>query len=138
MPLVSANQEAPRVLKKLLGEGETSLSDKQWAELPLDDLLVQVDLVPVVNVENSKYCVLCEYVSHIVQETIDQPMNEDNIIKTVSEICDKLPKSVQPKCREYSFNHALMNFIDLFFKIFFRRFRESLWRFFDFFVISAT
>lgn len=47
---------------------------------------------------NGKYCVLCEYISHIAQEAVDQPSNEGNIKKVVLEICHKLPKAIKSQC----------------------------------------
>ena len=90
-------------------EDSLSEADKQWANLPIDDLLLQVDdlvsvahdKAPESHWEVNKYCVLCEYIAHIVQETIDQPNNEDNIKKVVLEICDRLPKGIQSQCHAF-------------------------------------
>lgn len=87
--------------KKLLGENEPKLSavEIQQAQLPIDRLMgapLSLNLV-----ENGKFCTLCEYFMHFVQEALSEPANEDEIKNVVGTTCDKLPKAIRSECHSF-------------------------------------
>ena len=74
-------------------------SEYFWANLEVDeiddDLLTSI--ITKSNTE-SKFCVLCEYVMHFVQEDCQQPMTKQEIEDIVFGICKKLPKIMSTEC----------------------------------------
>lgn len=95
------NSASQNSKKMLLGENEPKLSavEIQQAQLPIDHLMgapLSLNLV-----ENGKFCTLCEYFMHFVQEALSEPANEDKIKTVVSETCYKLPKAVQGECQTF-------------------------------------
>lgn len=87
--------------KKLLGENEPKLSavEIQQAQLPIDHLMgapLSLNLV-----ENGKFCTLCEYFMHFVQEALSEPANEDEIKNVVGATCEKLPKAIRSECHSF-------------------------------------
>lgn len=87
--------------KKLLGENEPKLSavEIQQAQLPIDRLLgapLSMNLI-----ENGKFCTLCEYFMHFVQEALSEPANEDEIKNVVGTTCEKLPKAIRSECHSF-------------------------------------
>lgn len=46
-------------------------------------------------------CTICEYLLHFIQETLATPSTEDEIKRTVKNICEKLPASVRGKCDDF-------------------------------------
>ncbi|XP_058444014.1 uncharacterized protein LOC131425826 isoform X2 [Malaya genurostris] len=88
-------------VRKVLGENEPKLSavEVQQAQLPIDRLMgapLSLQLV-----ENGRFCTVCEYFMHFVQEALSEPANEDEIKRVVSTSCDRLPKAVAGECRTF-------------------------------------
>ncbi|XP_055542116.1 prosaposin isoform X1 [Wyeomyia smithii] len=95
---VAEQKDAP---KKLLGDDEPKLSavEVQQAQLPIDRLMgapLSLQLV-----ENGRFCTICEYFMHFVQEALSEPANEDEIKRVVSSSCDHLPKAMSGECRTF-------------------------------------
>lgn len=70
-----------------------------WANLKvneIDDEFLKT-IVTTSNTE-SKLCVLCEYVVHIVQEDCQLPKTKEEIEDTVRGVCKKLPKIMSSEC----------------------------------------
>ncbi|XP_058821417.1 uncharacterized protein LOC131683436 isoform X2 [Topomyia yanbarensis] len=87
--------------RKVLGQDEPKLSavQIQQAQLPIDRLMgapLSLQLV-----ENGRFCTVCEYFMHFVQEALSEPANEDEIKRVVSTSCDRLPKAVAGECRTF-------------------------------------
>lgn len=87
--------------KKLLGENEPKLSavEIQQAQLPIDRLMGAPLSLRLV--ENGKFCTLCEYFMHFVQEALSEPANEDEIKNVVGTTCEKLPKAIRGECHTF-------------------------------------
>ncbi|KFB36811.1 saposin [Anopheles sinensis] len=87
--------------RPLLGENEPVLSavEIQQAQLPIDRLMGAPSSMQLV--ENGKFCTICEYFMHFVQEALSEPANEDEIKQAVSGTCNRLPASIRAECRSF-------------------------------------
>ncbi|XP_055602732.1 uncharacterized protein LOC129751295 [Uranotaenia lowii] len=106
MPLVPVkvavmHEQQNKPPRKLLGQDEPKFSavEIQQAQLPIDRLMgapLSLGLV-----ENGKFCTLCEYFMHFVQEALSEPGNEDEIKHVVETTCDKLPRAIKGECHTF-------------------------------------
>uniref|UniRef100_A0AAG5DVS2 Saposin n=1 Tax=Anopheles atroparvus TaxID=41427 RepID=A0AAG5DVS2_ANOAO len=87
--------------RPLLGENEPVLSAVEiaQAQLPIDRLMGAPSSMRLV--ENGKFCTICEYFMHFVQEALSEPANEDEIKQAVSGTCNRLPSSIRAECRSF-------------------------------------
>lgn len=110
MPLVPSSQLL--VKKKLvLGENEPvfSVQEIQSAQLPRDVLLLDADQLAANAVQRKRdqpFCTLCEYFLHFVQDALASPVNEENIKKSVLNMCHKVGKSLQGECEQFVETYA--------------------------------
>uniref|UniRef100_A0A182MZT0 Saposin n=1 Tax=Anopheles dirus TaxID=7168 RepID=A0A182MZT0_9DIPT len=95
----SAAAQKPR--RPLLGENEPVLSalEIQQAQLPIDRIMGAPSALNLV--ENGKFCTLCEYFMHFVQEALSEPANEDEIKQVVGTTCNRLPASIRGECHNF-------------------------------------
>ncbi|XP_035780742.1 uncharacterized protein LOC118460493 [Anopheles albimanus] len=109
LPLVVAvkhEEESVSALRRpILGSNEPILSSMeiQQAQLPIDQLMGAPSALQLK--DNGKFCTLCEYFMHFVQEALSEPANEDEIKHVVGTTCDRLPSSIRGECH---------NFVDLY------------------------
>ncbi|CAO1430462.1 unnamed protein product [Diamesa serratosioi] len=98
-PLVPFDQQVPKRIK--LGENEPIYSNSQilMAQLPIDKLMGAPSSLQLV--ENGKWCPLCEYFFHFIQEEMSLPKNDDEIKSIVSKTCEKFPKGVRSECHSF-------------------------------------
>lgn len=70
-----------------------------WVNLDVNKIDEEL-LTSIVKMSNteSKLCVLCEYVMHIVQEDCQQPKTKQEIEDVVRGVCKKLPKIMSAEC----------------------------------------
>lgn len=54
---------------------------------------------PVVGGQGS--CAICEYIMHYVQDTLTNPVTEERVKHVLSNICKKLPGSIEGECNEF-------------------------------------
>uniref|UniRef100_A0A182W5X7 Saposin n=1 Tax=Anopheles minimus TaxID=112268 RepID=A0A182W5X7_9DIPT len=87
--------------RPLLGENEPllSASEIQQAQLPIDRIMGAPSALQLV--ENGKFCTLCEYFMHFVQEALSEPANEDEIKEVVGTTCNRLPASIRGECHNF-------------------------------------
>ncbi|XP_052900380.1 uncharacterized protein LOC128306806 [Anopheles moucheti] len=87
--------------RPLLGENEPVLSatEIQQAQLPIDRIMGAPSALNLV--ENGKFCTLCEYFMHFVQEALSEPANEDEIKVVVGTTCNRLPASIRGECHNF-------------------------------------
>ena len=98
-PLVPSDQQVLQKMK--LGENEPIYSNSQimMAQLPIDKLMgapLDMNLV-----EQGKWCPICEYFFHFVQEEMSLPKNDDEIKMIVAKTCEKFPKGVRSQCHSF-------------------------------------
>ncbi|XP_049291934.1 uncharacterized protein LOC125768384 [Anopheles funestus] len=106
LPVAVAAQHEQRQTAKpyrrpLLGENEPVLSamEIQQAQLPIDRVMGAPSALKLV--ENGKFCTLCEYFMHFVQEALSEPANEDEIKEVVGTTCNRLPASIRGECHNF-------------------------------------
>uniref|UniRef100_A0A1L8EE11 Putative saposin-related isoform a n=1 Tax=Haematobia irritans TaxID=7368 RepID=A0A1L8EE11_HAEIR len=103
MPLlpVLPPAEIKVTIRKKLGANEPKFTqdDLKSMTLPIDHLMGAAN--PLLLVENGQLCTICEYILHFIQETLASPSTEDKIERTVKNICQKLPRSVNDKCSKF-------------------------------------
>ncbi|XP_035896094.1 uncharacterized protein LOC118505009 [Anopheles stephensi] len=87
--------------RPLLGENEPllSASEVQQAQLPIDRIMGAPSRLNLV--ENGRFCTLCEYFMHFVQEALAEPANEDEIKEVVGTTCNRLPASIRGQCHNF-------------------------------------
>ncbi|XP_053678850.1 uncharacterized protein LOC128729217 [Anopheles nili] len=87
--------------RPLLGENEPVLSAAEilQAQLPIDRIMGAPSALNLV--EGGKYCTLCEYFMHFVQEALSEPSNEDEIKLVVEGTCNRLPVSIRGECHNF-------------------------------------
>uniref|UniRef100_A0A182QQD3 Saposin n=1 Tax=Anopheles farauti TaxID=69004 RepID=A0A182QQD3_9DIPT len=92
---------AQKPRRPLLGENEPLLSaaEIQQAQLPIDRIMGAPSALNLV--ENGKFCTLCEYFMHFVQEALSEPANEDEIKRAVETTCGRLPASIRGECHNF-------------------------------------
>uniref|UniRef100_A0A182KDI5 Saposin n=1 Tax=Anopheles christyi TaxID=43041 RepID=A0A182KDI5_9DIPT len=95
----SEKSKLPR--RPLLGNNELMLSasEVQQAQLPIDRIMAAPSGLNLV--EKGKFCTLCEYFMHFVQETLSEPANEDEIKQVVGTTCNRLPSSIRGECHNF-------------------------------------
>ncbi|XP_050083567.1 uncharacterized protein LOC126570092 [Anopheles aquasalis] len=108
LPVVVAVQhesDSSAVRRPILGSNEPILSamEIQQAQLPIDRIMGAPSVLQLT--DNGKFCTLCEYFMHFVQEALSEPANEDEIKHVVGTTCDRLPSSIRGECH---------NFVDLY------------------------
>lgn len=108
-PLVPSTQLL--VKKKLLGADEPVFSAQQIQsfQLPRDVLLLDADQLQAHTVQQKKspaFCTLCEYFLHFVQDALASPVNEENIKKSVMNVCTKVGKSLESECQDFVNTYA--------------------------------
>lgn len=107
MPLlpVLPPAEIKVTIRKKLGAHEPKFTQDELKamSLPIDKLMGAAN--PSMLVENGNFCTICEYLLHFIQETLAAPATEDDIKRTVKNICHKFPNSLRGKCD---------NFIDMY------------------------
>uniref|UniRef100_A0A6B2EIA5 Putative saposin n=1 Tax=Phlebotomus kandelakii TaxID=1109342 RepID=A0A6B2EIA5_9DIPT len=98
---VTLKKIGPAPPKKLLGEGEPQLSNKEILDmqLPIDRIMGPPN--PFYLVDNGKWCLLCEYVMHFLQDTISSPENEEKIKSEVNKVCSRIPHTFEPECHNF-------------------------------------
>lgn len=105
-PLVPAHIQKP---KKILGGDEPLFTREEINsfQLPLERVFVgsQIDSLmgaplALQLVDGGNWCTTCEYVFHFLQDELSLPKNEDEIKRTIEEVCDKLPK-FNTNCHEF-------------------------------------
>uniref|UniRef100_A0A182MI21 Saposin n=1 Tax=Anopheles culicifacies TaxID=139723 RepID=A0A182MI21_9DIPT len=95
------NKAAKPYRRPLLGENEPVLSalEVQQAQLPIDRVMGAPSALMLV--EEGKFCTLCEYFMHFVQEALSEPANEDEIKQVVGTTCNRLPASIRGECHNF-------------------------------------
>uniref|UniRef100_A0A6E8VEF0 Saposin n=1 Tax=Anopheles coluzzii TaxID=1518534 RepID=A0A6E8VEF0_ANOCL len=90
-----------RMNRPLLGHNELilSASEVQQAQLPIDRIMSAPSGLNLI--ENGKFCTLCEYFMHFVQEALSEPANEDEIKKVIEVTCNRLPSSIRGECHNF-------------------------------------
>lgn len=93
------------VKKKILGENEAvfSAQEIQNFQLPKDVLLLNTEQLEahVGQRKNDQFCTLCEYFLHFVQDALASPTNEENIKKSVHNMCHKVKDQFQSECESF-------------------------------------
>ncbi|GAB0091970.1 uncharacterized protein DMENIID0001_068940 [Sergentomyia squamirostris] len=97
----SIKKIGPAPPKKLLGEGEVQLSNEEInnMQLPIDRLMGPPNSYYLI--DNGKFCLLCEYIMHFLQDTLSSPDNEEKIKAKVNEVCDRIPSTFGPECHSF-------------------------------------
>ncbi|XP_053661914.1 uncharacterized protein LOC128711071 [Anopheles marshallii] len=95
------NEASKPYRRPLLGENEPVLSatEIQQAQLPIDRIMGAPSALNLI--ENGKFCTLCEYFMHFVQEALSEPANEDEIKVVVGTTCNRLPASIRGECHNF-------------------------------------
>ncbi|ETN64846.1 saposin [Anopheles darlingi] len=104
LPLSVAIQhesDSPALRRPILGINEPIMSpmEIQQAQLPIDRIMGAPSALQLK--ENGKFCTLCEYFMHFVQEALSEPANEDEIKHVVGTTCDRLPSSIRGECHNF-------------------------------------
>ncbi|XP_055696691.1 prosaposin [Lutzomyia longipalpis] len=98
---VTLKKIGPAPPKKLLGEGEPKLSNEEILnmQLPIDRLMGPPNSLYLI--DNGKWCLLCEYVMHFLQDTISSPDNEEKIKTEVNKVCGRIPHTFEAECHNF-------------------------------------
>lgn len=101
MPLLPIQTKIPP--RKMLGADEKYYTNDMIKKmvLPIDQLMGAKSSSNLV--EGGKFCTLCHYFLHFLQEEISNAKTEDEIKQEVGKTCDKFPESIRPNC------HAFIN-----------------------------
>lgn len=99
MPLLPAGMKIQP--KKKLGADEKFYSNDMIKKmvLPIDQLMGAKSSFELV--EGGKFCTICQYFLHFLQEEISNAKTEDEIKQVVGKTCDKFPSSVRPNCHAF-------------------------------------
>ena len=107
MPLLPSipPAEIKITIRKKLGAHEPKFTQTELSamQLPIDHLMGAANSNLLV--DNGQLCTMCEYLLHIIQETLATPAADEEIRNAVEGICNKLPNSIHGQCR---------NFIDMY------------------------
>ncbi|XP_073816154.1 prosaposin isoform X2 [Musca autumnalis] len=103
MPMLPAipPAEIKVTIRKKLGANEPKFTQEELKAmtLPIDHLMGAANPFQLVN--NGELCTICEYLLHFIQETLATPSTEDEIKRSVKNICHKFPASVRGKCDDF-------------------------------------
>lgn len=105
MPLIASETAASMQLTnkphKLLGEDEPVFTEQEISnmQLPIDVLLGAPNAGALV--QTGEWCTMCEFFLHFVQDSLSTPVNEEEIKRTVSEVCDKMSKAIASQCHNF-------------------------------------
>ncbi|XP_059612395.1 uncharacterized protein LOC132258881 [Phlebotomus argentipes] len=98
---VTLKKITPKPPKRLLGEGEKQYTNEEIMnmQLPIDRIMGPQN--PFYLIDNGKYCLLCEYVMHFLQDALASPDNEDKIKSEVKKVCDRIPSTFGAECQNF-------------------------------------
>ncbi|XP_052868178.1 uncharacterized protein LOC128274121 [Anopheles cruzii] len=101
VPVAVAVEHEASSVRPVLGANEPTLStlEIQQAQLTIDRIMGAPSSLQLV--ESGKYCTLCEYFMHFVQEALSEPGNEDRIKQVVETTCKRLPTSIRGECHNF-------------------------------------